>query len=308
MRPQTKIFSAIIISFIFLILISNLANKAYHNFWKPFHEKLNVLFDQKEKYNVLFLGNSTVNFGINPYYVDSITHLNTYNAGYGGANIETMEMILKAYLVTHPKPESIVISLDYSSFTPNGEMGNYYLFFDYLNNVYINNYLNKKGYNTWLISLLPFLKFSFFDDYSRGSIFKGINGSPFLVNAEIYKGFINNKSNSFQFNLKGSESSSLPDQKNIEIFENVLLFCKMSNIKVVLIFPPRIYFRSKSVDTYITDSIINKLANRFSLTFDRFDTAGLFFNYEFSDAVHLNKEGTKKYSIMIGRLLQKTLQ
>jgi hypothetical protein len=295
-----------------LFLIGKLADKGYHQFWRPFYTKLDVVFKDTSYYDVLFLGNSTVHFGINPYYVDSVTKLNTYNLGYGGADIAGMSLLLHGYMEGHPKPKAVLVSWDYSSFWHNGDFSNYFLYFDYLKNKDADNYLKAKGYRTWLVKIFPFLKYSYFDDYDRGNIITGFYGSPFEKDAVIYKGFLNKKNNGageIKMGMDEPAEIHTPDKKSVAVFYSLLDYCEQNEIKMLFVFPPRLYpdIKMRFVGTFTTDTMIQAAASRYHIPYTRYDEPGFFRPEEFSDNIHLNIKGSTRYSNILGEYVDSFL-
>lgn len=312
MRATKKILLILAVVFILSFIAGKIADRGYHHFWSPFYDKLDVALEDSTYFDILYFGNSTVHFGINPYFVDSITKLSSYNLGYGGANIESIDMLLRGYLEKHNDPKAVLISLDYSSFWENGDFGNHFLYFEYLDNSAANQFLKDKGYKTAMVKYLPFLKYSYFDDYNRGTIIKGFKESPFTKDAFIFRGFINNKSNGLQMvQMNAPEFSEfhLPAKKHVDMFRNLIDFCKAKKIKVVLVFPPRIYLKPQlSPEIYITDTIMQNTGLHYGIPFRRFDSAGTFDQSEFSDNIHLNKNGSTRYSIILGNYIDSLIR
>jgi hypothetical protein len=311
MAALKKILCIILIGFAVMFIIGKIADKAYIRFWHPFFQKLDVTFKDSTYYDVLYIGNSTVHFGINPYYIDNITKLKSYNLGYGGANIETMSMLFYGYLQQHPKPKTIVLSVDYSTLAPGIDEADPFLFFFYLQNQYADNYLKAKGYKTWLIKALPFLKYSYFDDYNRTSVITGLfHQSLFERNAIVYNGFLSNTNDSVNSTNLEADKKPLADKKNIVLFYQLLDYCKRENIRVICIYPPRFYISSDDRNSHLgcaTDSIIQNAMVKYNIPYKRFDAEGMFQQDEFSDKIHLNKPATKRYSIMLGHYIDSCL-
>ena len=311
MYTLKKIIFIISLSIICAFVTGNILDKGFHRFWQTFYDKMDVAFKDSTSYDVLFLGNSTVHFGIDPYYVDSITKSKTYNVGYGGANIKPLCAFFYGYLEVHPKPKAILISMEPSLLINNNDLSNYYLFFDYLNNKAVNNYLLQKGYPTSLIRLFPFLKYCYMDEYYKTSAIKGFSGNPIENNSVIYKGFINNQQNSFNVKSINDEEQSnlLPDSAGISMLNQLLAYCKNKNIKVIFIFPPRMYVSKNGYvsGTNADNTLIENIASQNNIPYKRYNVPGLFMPSEFSDEIHLNRKGSVHYSICVGEYIDSVL-
>jgi hypothetical protein len=311
MSPFKKILSIILLALAISLLTGWAADKASRRFWDPFLAKMDIAFTDTSNYQVVFLGNSTVHFGINPRYADSVTGLKTFNLGYGGANIATIKALFEGYLEVHPRPKLIVLSLERSSLMEEADFSNSFLLFGYIQRDAVNHYLQEKGYHTGLIHAFPFLKYSYADEYNRTCIVKGFSGSPFEKEAIIYKGFINNQHNVFAAGVMDEAEANAPalSAKLTDSLGSLLSRCNKEGIKVLIVFPPRIYQNKQGIfaGTNTPDSLPSNIATRYQLPYRRFDLPGLFDLHEFSDNMHLNVEGAKHYSIVIGNAVDSVL-
>ena len=93
-----------------------------------FFDKTEELIHGKNNYDILFLGNSRVHFGINPYYIDSITGVKSYNFGNGGADAQTIMLVSDIYLQYHNAPVLVVISVDMSALTKREILKTYFYY------------------------------------------------------------------------------------------------------------------------------------------------------------------------------------
>jgi hypothetical protein len=315
MSPVKKIWCIVLLAAVGSFLAGSMADRSFHRYMHGFFDKLDIAFKDTTHYEVVFLGNSTVHFGINPHYVDSITGLNTFNLGYGGANIESISAMFYGYLEVHPKPQAIVLSLESSTVMAQNDRANYFLFFNYVQRISIRHYLDDKGYDAGLVNIFPFLKYSFMDEYNRSSIIKSFYSKPVLEDAIIYKGFVNNNQNVFGPDAMDTTDGamhaySLPDSASVATLYSLLDYCKNEQIKVLFVFPPRIY---QTKDGYVSgtdhpDTLAANTALRFQMPYQRFNVRGLFNLNEFSDKTHLNKNGTIHYSICIGQSIDSILR
>src|SRR5688500_12886998 len=63
--------------------------------------KFNFLVNDTTHYNTVFLGSSTLHVGIDPLQFNSITGLNSFNAGLDGMAITEVNMLVKKYMKSH---------------------------------------------------------------------------------------------------------------------------------------------------------------------------------------------------------------
>lgn len=296
-----------------LLLAGKLLDNCYKKFWNPFFDKLDVVIKDKTYYDGIYLGNSKVHFGINPYYIDSATFLKTYNAGMAGAPMTEINFLLKTYLQKHPAPIFVVLSIDYSSLMFRGGFFRnpcYYLFFT--QNSTVNSKLQDLHYHTTLYKMLPILKYTAFDDFNKFSIAETLKGNGIIKpGAVVYKGFINNKTNNFdRANIKQDSQSDTINNTCLQLFEECLQLIKEKNAVAILVHPPSFNHRNerKSSVKIKIDSMLSLLADKYSARVLHYDNDTSFTNDLFTDGSHLNLEGTILYSKKLGADIKATLK
>ena len=67
-----------------------------------------------ENYTALFMGNSLTNKSIMPSIIDRVTDTKSYNMALGGANILSMELVLRQYLKQNKTPKYVIYGLSLS--------------------------------------------------------------------------------------------------------------------------------------------------------------------------------------------------
>ena len=284
-------------------------DRAYKSFWHPFFEKLDVVIKEQSYYDGVYLGDSRVHFGINPYYVDSITNLKSYNLGMGGAPIKEILFLTKSYLQHHPSPKFAVISIAYSNllrFNRSFQNPCYYLFYssDSLTKVTLQNL----GYHTTLYNMLPILKYTAFDDFNKRSIAENLMGHTIVKSGGVtFRGFINNTTNSF--NMKEMEKTIITDtaiQTGLDLLEETIKLLTSKNTSTILVYPPApklIGYQKNLVEMRI-DTAISKLAVKYQTPLIHFENDSSFTNSLFTDEYHLNINGTILYSSKIGEIIK----
>jgi lysophospholipase L1-like esterase len=283
-------------------ITGSLFDHIYKKRWSVlFFEKSDALIKDTTNYDIIFLGNSRANFGINPYYIDSITKLTSYNFGNGGADAEDIALSCNLYLQKHPCPRLVIISLDGGSLAQKKTLQTRFNYLFYLENDTINKYMKRTGFLTQLIKVFPFMKYSFFDEYNRTSLF--VKGAPYpLFDHNIYKGFVNidQKKNAravAHFD-NGNDSGNYVWNAGIDYLRNIVSTLQRKGSRVIFVSPPE---RSSSPGRLrafkkITDSILIGIANEYHLNYLHFDDPKLYADDYFIDDIHLNEPGTKIYS------------
>lgn len=311
-----RLFIVVLITYAVASATGFLFDKRYKKrFQLPFFDKMDVILSHKQDYDVLFLGNSRTHFGINPYYIDSITGLQSYNLGQGGSDAEEMLLYSTLYLSNHKAPKFTILNLDGSTVLKHDRLKDRYWNLFLLNNDTINAYMKKAGFNTTIIRYLPFLKYSFFDEYSRSSIFLNEPSVP-RFDHNIYKGFANiykelredtihwQKINEFNPSAKNEDEEKISDTAVNNLKKIAGMFIKKGS-RVIIVYPPGIKSTDSKRINYMqsVDSIYTNISSALNIPVYDANKLYVFPEKYFSDISHLNEPGTKIFSKMIGQYL-----
>ena len=280
-----------------------------------YFDKMELLLSGKPDYDIVFFGNSRTHFGLNPYYIDSITGLQSYNFGMGGSDTEEMLLFATLYFAHHKAPKYALLSIDASSVLKPDRLKDRYSNLFFLDNDTIFSYMKRAGFNTTLIKYQPFFKYSFFDEYSRSSIF--LNQQQVQkFDHNIYKGFANThkeltldtvnwgKTKVFDpvFKITGEEKINDTAVSNLKKIAELFL---QKGSKVIFLHPPGIKPAkiNRRAFSNSVDSIFNEISKMYGIpVYDVNDTYKFPKKY-FSDESHLNEPGTKIFSRLIGHYL-----
>ncbi len=308
-----KPFYRIILSLLLACIICQLAFLiASREAGKCEHEKMDELFVRPTAYNCLLLGSSSIHYFINPAIFDRVTGLHSINSGIDGANLFEVNMILNAYLLVHPAPEYIVLTLDLGSFNLGQKIKTSMPYRPYLSNTILEKTLEKAAPIPWRFRLLPFLHFTD-DEY------------PIL--ADALKGLLENQQKlGHEFQYKGYSTNTLlemsnadtitrfmsqpVDEEGVQLLEHIIDLCNSKNIKLLLTSAPEY---NKNYQRHVLDSKeifkkITHIASTRQLDFVREDTLRLCEHREFfRNTEHLNTSGAAYYSIIIGNQVRKKL-
>lgn len=288
-------------------------DKIYTKRWATLYfDKTDALIKGKTGYNIIFLGNSRVHFGINPYYIDSITKQSSFNFANGGSDAEDIMLTSNVYLQYHPAPKVAVISLDMGALKPNESLKTCFHYLFYLQNDTINKYMKRAGHLTSVIKLFPFTKYSFFDEYNRTSLFVKGKAYP-RFDHNIYNGFLNIHQN---INSHATELYNMR-QGTDKLSDTAIVYMKQSvsmlqekGCMVIFVSPPERKTSSlrNTVFRKITDSVFNQIADEFHLKHFHFENDEQYSDEYFVDDIHLNEPGSRIYSIQLGDSIRNILK
>ena len=275
-------------------------------------EKFQHLLADATYHDVLFLGSSKIHTGVNPRVIDSICHVDSYNAGIEGSNLYESYYMLKGYLEKHRSPEYIFLSLDLFSFDFSYKIFNYTVYLNHIDNKATNNMLAENGHPTFAYKLFPFLILSDLDDYSRGNALKGFSGKTEMLPGDFhYKGFLSNTGVTI---IKDTSDFVKPldtlkmDPNASVLLNEIISICKAGNLKLFFLYCPE--FRSGLQKAYVNSAqvfhFLDSTAKINGLTFLRHDSLTICNNPTlFANMGHLNRDGAEVYTRLFAEEIQK---
>ena len=267
-----------------------------------------TLLDKTKSYDIILLGNSRFHFGLNPYYIDSATGLNSYNFGVSGGAAASLELYSLLYLQNHPAPKYVLINADPSLVVREEGLYTQFHLLHYLDNETIFNYLKTYHSSIAIARYLPFFKYCLFNEYSRRSLFQ--KQRPFQVkDHNIYKGFFNNQEFESkegdvifarQTIIKPISDSGINRVKNV-----VDQFTKAGSTVVLVLAPvnDKLSFAEKAFFAK-ADSIFESIAIQYNADYFRSNSEMHYDNKYFMDELHLNEPGSRIFSRQMGNYIR----
>ena len=282
-------------------------DKYFYHSLPQFHE----LLEPTKPHDLLMLGSSRTHLHNDPKIIDSITGLNSFNAGIDGANMMSLYIMLNGYLETHPPPKLMLFEVAMFSFkVDESHPLDATFYFRYLDNKAVYNSMNESWKYSGFFKYLPFLRLTEFDDINRTYGFKGLAGGKEVLYGKTYKGYAENSTDVISDTVTHSEfgcSFVSYSEKGRYYVDKILNTCRKNNIRVVIIYSPE--FRKlnyicpdgkKIIDT------VDALANKYNYPFwnylhhDICNNPAYFFNIG-----HLNKTGAEKFSEILAEDVKK---
>jgi len=277
-------------------------------------DKMNTALSKNLDFDIIFFGNSRTHSGINPYYVDFITALKSYNLAIGACDEEEMKLIATVYLQHHRPPAIAVIGVDNSMLVKYNILKERFPYLFYLNNDTVSSYMNSKGFPTGLIRLMPFLKYSFFDEYNRTAIF--VSGKPIpRFEHNVYNGFVNISRDAYTDTITDIRTDrlqmkELPQAEKINdtaaaTFKQTVELLQSKGTKIIFLFPPSRNRKSLNKDEeqplhkFFLDYAVSK-----GISVIRADTSSIYTNNYFSDNFHLNEPGSRILSMQVANFIR----
>ena len=281
-------------------------------------DKMDIATSKKQDFDIIYLGNSRIHSGINPYYVDSVTSLRSYNLAVGACDEEEMKLISTVYLQHHQPPAVAVIGVDNSMLVKYNILKERFPYLFYLKNDTVDYYMNRKGFPTRLIQYMPFFKYSFFDEYNRTAVF--VSGKPIpRFEHNIYSGFVNISREAYVDSgsvtrTKPMGPRELPQAEKINdtaaaTFKQTIGLLRSKGTRIIFLFPPSRNKKSlKKDEEQPLHRFFLEYAATNSIPVMRADTSSIYSDKYFSDNFHLNEPGSRILSVQVGNFIRSNVE
>ncbi|MCF6129892.1 DUF1574 domain-containing protein [Flavobacterium sp. AS60] len=285
-----------------------------------YKEKINGLYKNKDKVEVLILGNSHANYGINPAYIS----MESYNMAMVNQPLLHDYLILEKVINSLPNLKKAIISIDYHTlyFSDDGIRNNW-VYYDY--GIDTNIEYATKLSRFWL-GYTPKVAFSMLKYDIKRSIynlknekptlnFKAENGVSFTDTIHNgWLGYTGTNPKKFNDNVVKSRADVFNQNitrkdervKNLKVFKSMLELLKKKNIKTyVITMPCHPKFRAmidenvRQKDIFEIEKIIKDYNAVYIDFFDNINQQKLYY-----DCDHLNKQGAVIFSNLLNISIQ----
>ena len=239
MNAKTKFILTITLIASTLLAVSPVLRYGQRRFYSHTYERMTEMAYGGSKFDLVYLGSSRVHSGIDPSLVDQAVGTHSFNMGFDGATIYEFKLVLEAFLEHHPCPKLVVLNLDLGAFDLSRKLFDYIQYFQFLGNAHIKAALIDlellPRYATWI----PFLGFSFSDDFTRSNVLRGLMGkSEVMPGEKSAQGYLSPAADvTFQEHLPDIEDQPVDPQGPV-ILDTLIKRVKTEGKKIVLVFSP----------------------------------------------------------------------
>ncbi|MDB5199017.1 MAG: hypothetical protein JWO92_980 [Chitinophagaceae bacterium] len=284
--------------------VSYIINKGLRRSPVDFYGKINYLLDTNTHINILLAGSSRILTNIDPDIIDSITHLNSYNAGLNAATIKTCYNLISTTLNNQPNLSYVILNIDYNMFKPQIDpyKDAYYYPYESAENIFV--YTNNGSANT--MHKAKFLDVTAYDDYVKYAAIRGLLSR--FKNSE--KGFFPHIQPGFSIPDSGTLVSAVENynEDGYYLLKKLMKLCAEKHIKLMLVIAPyqKKYSPALFVKNYKTIlEYVKILAIKYSASyFDYTNIALVTDTGYFYNSWHLNIKGARAYSIQVANDLK----
>lgn len=259
---------------------------------------VDVLKLKNKDYDILFMGNSVPQQGINPAVIDSLLNVNSYNMATGGGSILENELVLRNYLISNEKPKLIVYGIFVNEISWGGSLRPTFRYnFDKSVRKYYqaktNKTTTKRDLSTHL-NIVPLYRYRVALEHALKFII-----DPKGRNYTYYKGFLRTQ-------VVKKVPEKLPEHKagiNEAGYRSFMDFTESHGIKTLIVELPN----SKSFNkaTIGRDSVLQIIKTKSDFGFVSFNHNIEQYTPEMWQGLnHFNIKGANKFSAILADSLQ----
>jgi hypothetical protein len=263
--------------------------------YNPFGE----IFYPNYKYKYLIMGHSRAKCQINPYILDSIMAINSYNLGLFSSRLYEQVNIYSKVVKNNDSLKVIIYSADNTLLeyrpTHREDIVPFLSHIDY-------KYAKTVGFSNYDI-LFPLVRYYGYNMEIRIGLMEFLNIRH--INDNLKKGYFGVESHydgtEFEKLLMKGDLPAIKDTAMVELFDKFLSECKAKGIKVVMVFSPQ-YIKAtehtKDLDQVI--KIYNDFSQKYDFPFLDYSHDSLCYDTAyFYNATHLNKTGAELFSVKL---------
>lgn len=279
------------------------------------YQRIEEIFVNKTPYDVIYIGSSRTHLTIYPKIVDSITGLSTYNAGIQGGAIKEFKMTLDGYLVNHPNPKMVVLTIDPLSVDLTYQMFDPTQYFPFSEkNEVIEKAFEDMAEDNLALQKIPFLRLAaYMDDHVKANALKGWAGQTEIRKGDFEsKGFLSNGTKCLDSTRESAEAKRFNEirKESLDLLRSMIDTCKSRNIRLILTFAPEYRHTYKkyfsNFDPFI--DTMQAITQNNHLHFYRDDSLAMNSNpCYFANFSHTNTLGAIEYSKILGLRIKELL-
>ena len=246
MNTYLKIFFILLIASVLTAVSYKFTSKGLSKYYHHKHERVIEIFTGYTKYDILFIGSSRTHTAIIPKIIDSITGLSSYNAGVDGGIMLDFKMTFDGYLLNHPSPALLVLTIDPASFNRTDTIYDPIQYFPIVGkNDAVKKVFAKMDYSTFILKYIPALSYIYMDDNSKSMALAGLWGKSEILPGEFEdKGYLSNTDNCLDPVKYRKDSSNIaPVLSRINMFQAIIDICKSKNIQLIITYAPEYRYR-----------------------------------------------------------------
>lgn len=264
------------------------------------YHKYNTIFLEKNNYNSLILGSSRAEMHLDTKLLDSLTGLNSFNAGISGASTRMAFIVFKSYLQQSTMPKTVFLEIDFHiSHLKTDTIFNFPRYFCYLSNPVLYSELKKIDSRFVQFKYNPFYSLPFSGINSLSPALHGWTGKSAKYDRYYRKGFFENTIVDHYDHFDVKQFTGFIHPETSQYLDSFMVFAKKNNCHLVFTISP--VFKNAETEVLNKHAIIEKFKdianlNHVELLDFSNDTTISNHKYYFEDNYHMMYSGARNYT------------
>ena len=285
-----------IVSLIFAFAFDTIISSRLRQNQNRIFANWNQIYNDTTNYDLVINGSSRAWVQYDPFIIDSILHINSYNLGIDGSPINRQIIKYQKYCDLHKAPKYLIQNIDLGTmailYGYEREQFFPYFFFDRE----ILQQIDKYEKFSFMEKYFPCYRYLGYEDVLIEALFNDNKGHYFDFIEKGYKGH-NRKWDGFQL-AKQEDVECACDTNAIKIFEDFLNKVTLEGTKVIFVYAPVYHeVRAKMINEQQMFDMYDSIAKKFDIQIlDYNDIPMCYDTTYFYNGTHLNKVGAEMFT------------
>ena len=283
-----------IVCLIFAFVFDTIMSSRLRQNQKRIFANWNQIYNDTTNYDLVINGNSRAWVQYNPFIIDSILHINSYNLGIDGSPINRQIIKYQKYCDLHKAPKYLIQNIDFGTmairYGYEREQFFPYFFFDRE----LVQQIDKYEKFSFMEKYFPCYRYLGYEDVLIEALFNDRYYFDF-----IEKGYTgqNRKWDGFQL-AKQDKVECDCDTDAIKLFEEFLNEVRLEGTKVIFVYAPVYHkVRAKMINEQQMFDMYDSIAKKFDIQIlDYKDIPMCYDTTYFYNGTHLNKIGAELFT------------
>ncbi len=266
-----------------------------------YEKKQKGLLEKSSEIEILFLGNSRADNGLNPTFFSKPA----YNLAYGSQTILYDKALVLKYLPILKKLKHVVLSLDYHTLYSGYLQERDFFYYHYFGINIKNKSFIKEKLSYFFYVYTPKISIKLLKENKDVKMINGWTGNESSIASRLTERYGRERAQSFDLTINQSRKT----KEYIEVqkdYEDLIRFLNQNNITPIIVTAPCnkefTKFLDEKINQYNLD-FIQKMKKKYNLVYLNSLNDSRFKKTDFYNNDHLNIIGAEKYSKIIDSLI-----
>lgn len=206
---------------------------------KGVYEKYTTLFLKKNSFNCLILGSSRAEMHLDVSLLDSLTGLNSFNAGVSGGTMRMAYVVLKSYVHHSDLPKTIFLECDFHiSHLKTDTIFNFPRYFPYLSNPVLYKGFKAIDPRFGQFKYNAFYSLPYSGIHALSPALHGWTGRPGNDDGAYQNGFFKNTETDHEGHFNASAYDGYMHPETRHYLDSIIDFCSANRCRLIFTMSP----------------------------------------------------------------------